>query len=367
MSKHHIGTWTSDAANISEIACYYDAEQVQVNVTYSLPEQTIAALSPLRSSVIPNAYQAYPFSSPSINAYLASENNRKFDNLFLAALNGSDASTFLTQSNAPLFASRVSHIYNIFITQYFTSLLRSSVNMSESSQLQGTLIDPNRQRLYQSKISTRILEGLLAAMWICTVVAFVLFDARELLPNIPCSIVAQASLFADSELLGLITPGSEHCTSKELMQMAPFKDHVFSLGWWDKSDGSRRFGIDVGRADAQDDKTEGTSPTDSQSVSGSQGGSSSQLEPLDLVQGEHGTQGASNGTIPAAGLDTHTDTISGVEHEPFMGTPTTATCGGKAELEEGQESTQPSGKWIKSWFRWSRKATPSMTTSASSV
>lgn len=46
----------------------------------------------------------------------------------------------------------------------------------------------------------------------------------------PTSIAAQADLLADSEFLALIPPSAEHATAKELIEMTPFKDHLFSIG-----------------------------------------------------------------------------------------------------------------------------------------
>jgi hypothetical protein len=101
-------------------------------------------------------------------------------------------------------------------------------------------------------------------MWFCAFVVYWLFDTKTLLPNNPCSIAAQASLLADSKFLDMIPDGAGNATLEELMQMTPFKDHLFSMGWWDDGMGGRRFGIDVGMADfdkGEDDaeKLEGSS------------------------------------------------------------------------------------------------------------
>ena len=109
--------------------------------------------------------------------------------------------------------------------------------------------DNDWQRLVQSKLFTCILQTLLAVMWLCTTIALVLFDAKDLLPRNPCSIAAQASLLAGSKFLDLIPAGAENATAEELMQMTPFVDHEFSMGWWDDDNGGRRFGVDIGRAD----------------------------------------------------------------------------------------------------------------------
>lgn len=73
----------------------------------------------------------------------------------------------------------------------------------------------------------------------------------------PTSIAAQADLLADSEFLALILPGAEHATTKELMEMTPFKDHLFSMGWRTNEDGTKRYGIDVGEAENDNDEKKG--------------------------------------------------------------------------------------------------------------
>ena len=73
----------------------------------------------------------------------------------------------------------------------------------------------------------------------------------------PTSIDAQADLLADSKFLALIPPGAEHASTKELMEMTPFKDHLFSIGWRTNEDGTKRYGIDVGEAEHDNDEKKG--------------------------------------------------------------------------------------------------------------
>ncbi|KAL4892083.1 hypothetical protein BDV59DRAFT_180807 [Aspergillus ambiguus] len=113
----------------------------------------------------------------------------------------------------------------------------------------GTLHDPNRHRLMQNGISTRLLEGFLGVMLICAVVAFFAIDTRRTLPKSVTSIGAVLSLLADSDMLGrtFIPPESEWCDDRELQRRGVFDGWLFSMGWWGV--GEKRFGIDVGQAD----------------------------------------------------------------------------------------------------------------------
>jgi len=63
------------------------------------------------------------------------------------------------------------------------------------------MTDPNRLRVVQDATSTRILEGLLATMLVCAVLAGILMDTRKVVPKNPCSIAAVGSFLADSNLM----------------------------------------------------------------------------------------------------------------------------------------------------------------------
>jgi hypothetical protein len=238
------------------IACYVKAAEVNVNVSYTVPQRIITNVSVISSSpdVLDNSFwyanpkEAYT----SINDFIASRASEPYDNLAMAALNGTDidSSELFTPSNAPVLADRVSHIYTTFLTQFYSQILRNATfEDDQSREVPAVLVDENRQRLVQNRLSTSILEGLLAVIWLCTVAAILLSRTKNLLPENPCSIAAQARLFADSQLLSLIPGDIANLTNKQLARETPFVDHMFSLGWWEvDGKGTRRFGIDVGKA-----------------------------------------------------------------------------------------------------------------------
>jgi hypothetical protein len=242
--------------NMTGIACYVKAAEVNVNVSYTVPQRIMTNVSVISSSpdVLDNSFwyanpkEAYT----SINDFIASRASEPYDNLAMAALNGTDidSSELFTPSNAPVLADRVSHIYTTFLTQFYSQILRNATfEDDQSREVPAVLVDENRQRLVQNRLSTSILEGLLAVIWLCTVAAILLSRTKNLLPENPCSIAAQARLFADSQLLSLIPGDIANLTNKQLARETPFVDHMFSLGWWEvDGKGTRRFGIDVGKA-----------------------------------------------------------------------------------------------------------------------
>lgn len=240
--------------DLTGIACYQKADEVNANISYAIPQRIITNVSVLSSSPAP--LPLWPANSgetsSGINNFIAMEAPDPYNSLAMAVLNSSNSAPaeFFTSSNALIIADRVSQIYNNFLTQYYSQAIRNSTFLDgESRQVPAVLVDKNRQRLVQNRLSTSILEGLLAVIWLCTVVAILLSRTKNLLPENPCSIAAQARLFADSQLLSLIPGDIGHLTNKQLARETPFVDHMFSLGWWEV-DGkeTRRFGIDVGQA-----------------------------------------------------------------------------------------------------------------------
>ncbi|KAB2572952.1 hypothetical protein DBV05_g8395 [Lasiodiplodia theobromae] len=128
-----------------------------------------------------------------------------------------------------------------------------------SAALPG-LLDPStlnvtvfthKQRLVQSALATRMLEGALAAMALCATIHFALMPKTRLLPYDPDSIAAKMKLFAGSRLVRMIPERNGELDDALLGE-------VLSLGWWDEEEDEaarsetgkrkRRFGIDVGVA-----------------------------------------------------------------------------------------------------------------------
>ncbi|KAH0397558.1 hypothetical protein KCU89_g8147, partial [Aureobasidium melanogenum] len=236
------------------VACRYRIEQVPANITYDLQEGVPSAAQPIGEATALDGYTPRCLQNPTNFEQVmdfSSLAGYSYARLMLAALNGSDPSTMLTPENLPVVVDRVTQICNTFTTQYFSDKLRS--NSTVAAKLQATLSgSATRACVYQDRTSTTVLEVLLAVIFLCTVTALYLFDAEQLIPKDPCSIAAQASLLAGAEFLRLIPPGSQALGNTRMAQVTPFKDHLFSIGWWTQEDGTRRFGIDVGQAETEE-------------------------------------------------------------------------------------------------------------------
>ncbi|KAF5630113.1 hypothetical protein F52700_7471 [Fusarium sp. NRRL 52700] len=150
--------------------------------------------------------------------------------------------------------------------------------VSRNTEINGTM----RRLITRFAInptSKTILQVLLAAIAVLSLVSYLLVKIRGTLPRDPCSIASTMAFLAGSQLCdrgsGIIPQGAEYMTDGQLKKA--FDGWVFSLGWWQKgeasveseerSDGARtsgdtdppsdtregqrtlgRFGIDVGRA-----------------------------------------------------------------------------------------------------------------------
>ena len=175
-----------------------------------------------------------------------------------ALTNGRDAvppDELVGEENIGNLIDGMNHIFAVMMAQMLNSYSHTKdiTNVTIPTSLptfNATIIDPNRMRLVQNAIATRILQSLLAGMVVCAVIAFLTMHTRRVLPQNPCNIAAVASLLAGSEMLSenIIPPGSEWCSDKELLKRGVFEGWLFSLGWWDGKEGKgRRFGIDVGQ------------------------------------------------------------------------------------------------------------------------
>lgn len=107
-----------------------------------------------------------------------------------------------------------------------------------------------RVRLEQNLITTRILEVVLALMFICAVLAYLLVDSKRILADSPGSIAGVASLLAGSQMVTrtIVPEGAEWWSDNESKQKHLFAGHVFSLGWWRHGE-TKRYGIDIGKAE----------------------------------------------------------------------------------------------------------------------
>lgn len=245
------GSYNQTWAAIAGVSCVFQVLGGSANVTLDLTSNTVYNAQPATMGLSNQlGIGCVPWDDDKdVESILPSSS------LSIAALNGSAEDSYDTPEGTEKLAEQTSRIFNNYFTQFYNTALRDQNVIGTANVVTGLLFDSSRHCLTQNVVSTRILQALILTMWLCTSIALILFDVKKLLPKNPCSIAAQASLLADADFLALIPDGAEHMTRKELMEITPFKDHLFSMGWWDNKDGTRRFGIDVGQADQEPEKS----------------------------------------------------------------------------------------------------------------
>ena len=179
---------------------------------------------------------------------------QNFDNFFSALVYGRDgvpASEMIGEANILRLLSAVQHLWRIVYAQTFrTSIIFQSADPDDikagapQQPSNATFMDPNACRLKQSAVSIRILQGILAALSLCAIIAFLLMDTREVLPNNPSSIDVVGSLVAGSEMLNIVTSTPDVKHGETQHKSNRWVGYFFSLGWWDRLGGPRRYGID---------------------------------------------------------------------------------------------------------------------------
>lgn len=252
---------------ITVLRCRPKLEQVDVSIRLSLPSYTFDLSSP--PSVVPGSattlYDGYmqldELVAPDghdveyaiLDIYPGNSSTEDLSLVFRSIIHGTAAIPASALLDAETLKDQLQRVWSYVTAQMINRFGRQDYDdPSANPDLDlakeekrpthpATLITPSRTRLVQNMISTRILQGILAAMTVCGAVSIFLMDTREVLPKNPLSIAAAASLLADSRVLGfpsrqdtsgMISPGSEWCSNEQLLQCGAFQGRTFSLRWW---------------------------------------------------------------------------------------------------------------------------------------
>ncbi|KAE8374693.1 hypothetical protein BDV26DRAFT_295753 [Aspergillus bertholletiae] len=239
---------STNTDGIRAFTCFPYVDEVDVDTTFTIPGYNIQSVKPDESSR--RRFADSLASQLDFDNFLPTSSKNSayegFDNVFTAMMQDQQTltATDLEQADrVPTVINATQHIYRVLMAQAMNG--NSRLPLEKETMYQGTVVDPTRVRLKQSAVSTRILEGFLAAMALCIMVAFYLVRRREVIPVNPCSIAGAATLLAGSEMLkpDVIPPESEWCNDDELVKRGVFHGLLFGLGWWEGT----RFAIDIGR------------------------------------------------------------------------------------------------------------------------
>lgn len=259
--------------NVNVMTCIPQVEQVDVDTTFSLPDYHITSAAVDEASASSFVQDTSLLDNRDIRSAVQDSINTNeyyYDNVFSVLVHGSRKiqgtaiMDFMGAGNAGRISAALSNLFSIVSAQIFNFDVRISSppstalsNDTTSLAINGTLRSMGRTRLQQSLTSTRILDGLLAAMIICVALSFLLMSTDKILPLNPCSIAARASLLAGSQMLnpksGLLPPGSEWCDDRYLRARFAHEGKTFSLRWWEadvtKYGGQMNYRIDFDESD----------------------------------------------------------------------------------------------------------------------
>ncbi|OQE25189.1 hypothetical protein PENSTE_c006G07048 [Penicillium steckii] len=245
-STHHFlyGKWGKDfdSTEYHWYNCNATIEEVTVQTRLQIPSFSIDA--DVEPDVVPNSienpFATHSWSFPDLNSLdtffyepePTSDDTNALQSAMTLGIDGVPAEELL---NPDVFSKRLETIWGIVTAQLLESNgledFQDSLNTSwlvhpatsNAPIFDGTFHD-GRTYLVQSKISTRILDGLLAAMIICALVASFSMRTKRILPKSPCSVASVASFVAGSKFLNImrdVAPGERNLSQKR-----------FSMGWW---------------------------------------------------------------------------------------------------------------------------------------
>ncbi|KAF4981465.1 hypothetical protein FZEAL_2708 [Fusarium zealandicum] len=277
MEGDHI-LWTF-AYNLGTLLCYQNLEQVDTNVTWDVPDFEFASsgtpkVDKSTASLLKNdaGSQRFEFA---VNAWLEGLSDSVYNRTipgpnktspivndvdqFVQALvygkNGRPLEELLGEENEDNMAKVANDIYQVYMAQAISLNMRSN-STKDGSRLPtytGSLTTSGNRRLKQNKGTKIALQAMLATMVACVIATALLMRVRGVLPHNPCSIAGTATLLAGGDMASrdCIPPGSEWRSYRELSRMGVFENNVYSLKWWDASDGAmpgkQRYGIDADR------------------------------------------------------------------------------------------------------------------------
>lgn len=275
------GTFGSSLSTYTNIICNTSLEQVTARTRFHLPTYSLinatADESTRKTVSRPDLRYYYDTGFDALlpayqEAYTTDD--LTFDVFFQNLLYGKDNATiasFLHPDNYAAVLSAIQSQYQLMMAQVLSDVFRpdpttnwtatqyhSSANLTANKQLRtttpsnATRVNPDRYRLHQSLLSTRILDALLAVIFVCVGASWWLMPMRrkdEILPKNPCSIAAAASLIAGSKMLAEVPPGAEWWSDRELEKRGVWEGRGFRMGWFEREEVGggvvERFGVDV--------------------------------------------------------------------------------------------------------------------------
>jgi hypothetical protein len=246
------GAWANASiVELNIVQCWSSVQELQASVRLSMPAQQIVSLvadESTRKDIVTGAFTYLPLEFIFPKEYL-----EPISGPFSAFLRSETPDVLnlqlLERGNFAGLKERIQKVYSLAATDLLSSLDRNTTMVGVDPVIKATATY-SIIRLLQNDVSTRILQGLLACMVICAVVSLSTVRLSKILPKNPCSIAAQASLVAGSEMMSRLPPEAQWMDDKEFNAL--FKGERYAMGWGVGSDGKERFGIDVDKSQSKE-------------------------------------------------------------------------------------------------------------------
>lgn len=243
------------------IACNASIETVDVDVRFEVPSFSLdpefepkvvneSVKEPFRTSgaIWPelDKFDNYLAKAPPVTGSSTNSLDQSFASFMMEAMiNGKGGVPLEELWDPATFMSRFSDIWVMCVTQIINTGARQSFEGAPNptdavwpntthAPVYQALYHDGRSYLIQSAISTRILDGILAGMILCALIAMVFMKTKRTLPKNPNSIAAVASMLQGSKMVETkyVQKRSEWCSDKELRRRGVFTTQRFSMGWW---------------------------------------------------------------------------------------------------------------------------------------
>lgn len=254
--------------HLSVHLCSASVEMVEVNATFNLPDLSITETPIVNEDsaiYFSGWYDPYP-AYGDLNVTTGSVSQE-----FSAMIAGKDGVPISELADSDTLIASYTKLYRVYAAQILNTDFRSAwddlpQNQSQAISIpalqQATLTNTNRIRLFQSKVSTRILQGLLAGLLVCGLFVFFLIDARRVLSKPLGTIAVTATLLASSTLVdeksgNAPPPGAEWWGDSEWEKRGVWADKLFRMGWWYEHESSIM--TEVGTNEDSDDNVGGKS------------------------------------------------------------------------------------------------------------
>ncbi|KKY18655.1 hypothetical protein UCDDS831_g05937 [Diplodia seriata] len=234
--------------DVSIIYCRPYLQLLEVEITFILPDYDIDESAP---PLPDEATAQFVSNTTTIIAMprapeLGTSGVQNVDGFFYTLTTGYQATPLSERiglNNTATLLAKTQHLYRQMVAQVIHHNRRTpsvptttdpSAPFAPQRSLHATVLNVAHTRLQQSAVSTRILEGFLALLAVCAIVAFWLNRPTRVLLEDPSNIAARMRLFSESSLLAMVPAedgGGLWDVDGEGRERW-FAGKTFGLGWW---------------------------------------------------------------------------------------------------------------------------------------